>query len=98
MDTTLASTLTVSLVEAVAYLAKAKDDELAAAIALAEDRELLQGSCEEPDEVEVHHALYLLRRARGLEAPSFDDLRVSLRKARAAATAKAASAALKQAA
>ena len=46
-----------------AYMKAAKGDELAAP----------------PDDAEVHHALFLLRRAQGLPAPSFDDLRVALR-------------------
>jgi hypothetical protein len=65
--------------EANAYLADAKNDELQAAIALAVDRLRLGGSSEAPDDVEIHHALFLLRRARGLAAPSFDAMRVELR-------------------
>jgi hypothetical protein len=65
--------------QARAYLAAAKGDELAAAIALAHDRNALAGSHPTPDDAEVHHALFLLRRARGLPAPSFDALRVLLR-------------------
>jgi hypothetical protein len=33
-----------------------------------------------PDDAEVHHAMFLLRRARGLDAPSFDSMRVQLRR------------------
>jgi len=62
-----------------AYMKAAKGDELAAAIALANDRNALDGSSAPPDDAEVHHALFLLRRAQGLPAPSFDDLRVALR-------------------
>jgi hypothetical protein len=70
----------LSLEEALSYLDSAEGDELAAAFALAKDRNLLDGSESEPDEAEVHHALFLLRRARGLDAPSFDLMRVQLRR------------------
>ncbi|MCA9583803.1 MAG: hypothetical protein KC657_00420 [Myxococcales bacterium] len=74
----------MSLEEALAYLDSAEGDELAAAFALARDRNSLDGAAVgEPDPAEVHHALFLLRRARGLSAPSFDLMRVQLR-ARAA--------------
>ena len=69
----------VTLAEALAYLDSAEGDEIAAAEALARDRNILDGSSNEPDEAEVHHALFLLRRARGLNAPSFDLMRVQLR-------------------
>ena len=63
-----------------AYMKASKGDELAAAIALAHDRNMLDGASDAtPDDAEVHHALFLLRRAQGLPAPSFDDLRVALR-------------------
>ena len=62
-----------------AYMRLSRNDEVAAAMALALDRNLLEGLDKLPDATEVHHALFLLRRARGMEAPSFDDLRVSLR-------------------
>jgi hypothetical protein len=75
----------VSLEEARAYLALAEEDEIEAAVLLAVDRNLLAGFEEEPDEQEVHHALFLLRKARGLEAPSFDTFRVALKKKHAAA-------------
>ncbi len=65
--------------QARAYMKAAKGDELAAAIALAHDRNALDGSNAAPDDAEVHHALFLLRRAQGLPAPSFDALRVALR-------------------
>jgi glycosyltransferase A (GT-A) superfamily protein (DUF2064 family) len=75
--------------QARAYLAAAKGDELAAAIALAHDRNALDAvakgrgradaSTATPDDAEIHHALFLLRRAQGLPAPSFDALRVQLR-------------------
>ncbi len=70
--------------QARAYLKAAKNDELAAAIALAHDRNVLDAQAgrsapQAPDDTEVHHALFLLRRALGLPAPSFDSLRVALR-------------------
>ena len=70
----------VSLDEARAYIDAAKGDELEAAVTLAIDRNELDGGDTTPDETEVHHAFFLLRRARGLEAPSFDSMRVQLRK------------------
>jgi hypothetical protein len=70
----------VTLEEALAYLDTAEGDELSAAFALAKDRNLLDGDSGDPDEAEVHHALFLLRRARGLNAPSFDLMRVQLRR------------------
>jgi hypothetical protein len=79
MTTIIESLETVSLGDALAYLDTAEGDELEAAFALAKDRNLLDGSETEPDEAEVHHALFLLRRARGLTAPSFDLMRVQLR-------------------
>lgn len=66
--------------EAIAYLEAEGGDELLAAFALAADRNVLDGSSATPDDAEVHHALYLLRRARGLDAPSFDHTRVELRR------------------
>jgi hypothetical protein len=71
---------TVSLEEATAYLDHARGDELNAAYALACDRNRLDGSIAPPDETEVHHALFLLCRARGKHAPSFDTMRVELRR------------------
>jgi hypothetical protein len=71
---------TVSLEEAAAYLEHAGGDELNAAYALACDRNRLDGSIAPPDEAEVHHALFLLCRARGKVAPSFDEMRVELRR------------------
>ena len=79
MNAIIASLEKLSLEEALAYLDSADGDELAAATALARDRNLLDGSINEPDDAEVHHALFLLRRARGLTAPSFDLMRVQLR-------------------
>jgi len=70
----------LTLAEALAYLDAAEGDELSAAFSLAEDRNHLDGDAGEPDEAEVHHALFLLRRARGLNAPSFDWMRVQLRR------------------
>lgn len=84
MTPTLTSLDNVSLEEALTYLDAAEGDELLAATALAKDRNLLDGGRGEPDDAEVHHALFLLRRARGLNAPSFDLMRVQL-KARVAA-------------
>ena len=79
--TPIISTLeALTLDEALAYLDSAEGDELSAAYALAKDRNLLDGDTAEPDEAEVHHALFLLRRARGLNAPSFDLMRVQLRR------------------
>jgi hypothetical protein len=69
-----------TLEEALAYLDSAEGDELSAAYSLAKDRNILDGGKDEPDEAEVHHALFLLRRARGLNAPSFDLMRVQLRR------------------
>jgi hypothetical protein len=69
----------LSLDEALLYVDASRGDELDAAYLLARDRNRFDGSSAEPDEMEVHHALFLLRRARGLEAPSFDSMRVQLR-------------------
>ncbi len=71
---------TVSSEEAAAYLEHTKGDELNAAYAIACDRNRLDGSIAPPDEAEVHHALFLLCRARGKRAPSFDEMRVELRR------------------
>ncbi len=70
---------TLSQDEARAYMDAASGDELTAAYALACDRNRLDGSVSEPDATEVHHALFLLCRARGLPAPSFDQLRRDLK-------------------
>ena len=80
MATIITSLEALSLEEALAYLDSSEGDELSAAFSLAKDRNLLDGDSSEPDEAEVHHALFLLRRARGLNAPSFDLMRVQLRK------------------
>lgn len=80
MTPIIASIESVSLEEALAYLESAEGDELVAAYSLAKDRNLLEGNVSEPDDAEVHHALFLLRRARGLNAPSFDLMRVQLRR------------------
>jgi hypothetical protein len=74
------SLTTVTLEEAHAYLDHHGGDELGAALALAIDRNKLDGSAAQPDDAEVHHALFLLCRARGQEAPSFDEMRVQLRR------------------
>lgn len=76
----ISSLETVSLDEATAYLDDAGGDELNAAYSLAWDRNRLDGSHAAPDEAEVHHALFLLCRARGRHAPSFDEMRVELRR------------------
>jgi hypothetical protein len=76
---------TVSLDEAMAYLEHANGDELSAAYTLAWDRNRLDGSHAPPDDAEVHHALFLLCRTRGRHPPSFDEMRVELRRRRAAA-------------
>ena len=78
---------TVTLDEAKAYLEWCRGNELDAAFSLACDRNRLDGSAAAPDDAEVHHALFLLCRARGLEAPSFDQLRVELRRRVAARVA-----------
>ena len=70
----------VSLEEALAYLDASEGDELGAAFALATHRNELGGSPEAPDDAEVHHALFLLRKARGLDAPSFDLMRIQLKR------------------
>jgi hypothetical protein len=75
---------TVSLEEANAYLEHAGGDELDAAHHLAWDRNRLDGTHAPPDDAEVHHALFLLCRARGKHAPSFDEMRVELRRRAAA--------------
>ena len=72
---------TLTLEESLQYLDATQGDELRAAQSLALDRSYLAGdSMNEPDETEVHHALFLLRRARGLAAPSFDTMRFQLRR------------------
>jgi hypothetical protein len=71
---------TVSVEEAAAYVEDAGGDELTAACALAWDRNRLDGSHAAPDDAEVHHALFLLCRARGQHPPSFDGMRVELRR------------------
>ena len=76
----IASLESVSLEQALGYLESAEGDELVAAYSLAKDRNLLEGNRNEPDDAEVHHALFLLRRARGLNAPSFDSMRIQLRR------------------
>jgi hypothetical protein len=75
---------TVSSDEARAYLAYAGGDELRAAYVLAVDRNRLDGSLASPDDTEVHHALFLICRAFGRIPPSFDDMRVELRRLAAA--------------
>lgn len=84
MKQTIASLDTVTIAEATSYLKAARGDEIVAAYALAKDRNVLEGSSAEPDDAEVHHALFLLRKARGLTAPSFDSMRIQLRQRTAA--------------
>lgn len=78
---------TVSPEEATSYLEYAGGDDLGAAYALACDRNRLDGSIAPPDDAEVHHALFLLCRAHGKVAPSFDEMRVELRRRVAVAAA-----------
>jgi len=78
-EPTIESLVKVTASEARAYLDAYGNDELRAAVKLARDRIVLAGGRDEPDEMEVHQALFLLRRARGLAAPSFDAMRVALR-------------------
>jgi hypothetical protein len=75
---------TVTCDEAQAYLDYARGDELNAAYTLACDRNRLDGSIAPPDDAEVHHALFLLCRARGRSSPSFDQMRYELRRRAAA--------------
>jgi hypothetical protein len=75
---------TVTSDEARAYLDWCRGDELEAAFALATDRNRLDGSQVAPDDAEIHQALFLLCRARGLDAPSFDEMRVQRRRRAAA--------------
>jgi hypothetical protein len=81
---TIKSLETVSHEEALAYLDHANGDELGAAYELALDRNRLDGSAHPPDDAEVHHAYFLLARARGHLPPSFDEMRVELRRRAAA--------------
>jgi len=76
----IASLSTVSKAEANLYLKAAAGDEIAAAYELARHRNMLDGAKNPPDDTEVHHALFLLRRAFGKTAPSFDEMRVELRR------------------
>src|SRR5690349_17550559 len=76
---TISSLETVSFEEATAYLDHSDGDELDAACALACDRNRLDGSRAAPDDAEIHHALFLLCRARGKQPPSFDEMRIALR-------------------
>jgi hypothetical protein len=80
----LSSLLGLTLSEAKAYIAAAKGDEVIAAFDLACDRNHLEGIDREPDPAEVHHALFLLYKARGEQVPSFDQMRLSLRRLQAA--------------
>lgn len=80
----IASLETVTLEEALSYLDAERGDEIAAAYALAIDRNRLEGAREAPDDTEIHHALFLLCSVRGLRVPSFDEVRVELRRRLAA--------------
>lgn len=80
MITIVATLETLTLEEALTYIDSSEGDELKAAFALAVDRNLLDGSTAQPDDAEIHHALFLLRKARGLHAPSFDLMRAQLRR------------------
>ncbi|MBP9113345.1 MAG: hypothetical protein KBF88_11100 [Polyangiaceae bacterium] len=71
-------------VEAAEYLDEVGGDEIAAAMNLAVDRNILAHIDTEPDSAEIHHALYLLRRAVGQSPPSYDSMRVELRRRMAA--------------
>lgn len=75
----LRSLATVTVDEARVYLETSRGDEIVAAIAVAIDRNVLAGTDGQPDDQDVHHALFLLRRAQGLGAPSFDDVRAALK-------------------
>ena len=77
---TITSLETISFEEATAYLEDSGGDELDAACALAWDRNRLDGSHAAPDDAEIHHALFLLCRSRGKQPPSFDEMRVELRR------------------
>ena len=74
----------VSLEEARAYIERAGGDELDAAFTLASDRNAFAGSMVAPDDFEIHHAFFLLRKARGMDAPSFDTMRIQLKRRAAA--------------
>jgi len=80
----ISSLSNLTLEEALSYLSAENEDELSAARVLARDRNEPDGSRSAPDDAEVHHALFLLRRARGLAAPSFDLMRVQLKRRKAA--------------
>ncbi len=84
MKPVIASLETVSFDEATAFLSHAAGDELLAACEIARARAFLDGSRDEPDEAEIHHALFLMCRARGELPPSFDSMRVELRQRMAA--------------
>jgi len=75
----ISSLSTVTTEEAAAYMREAFDDEIAAAHQLACDRNRLDGDAAVPDDAEVHHALFMLRRVTGGSAPSFDGFRAELR-------------------
>ena len=71
---------TIDLKQALALLDAAKGDEMLAAFSLAAARNRRAGDVDDsPDDVEVHHALAALRKARGLLRPSFDHVCSQLR-------------------
>lgn len=80
----IASLDSLSETEARSYLEFAAGDEVLAALELAIERNRLDGSSATPDEMDVHHALFMIRRVFGRGAPSFDTLRVALRRLLAA--------------
>jgi hypothetical protein len=65
--------------EAVTYIHQNGNDELSAAEELAMDRALEAGETEEPDYVEIHHALFLITRALHRKCPSWDDTLLELK-------------------
>jgi len=77
--TPLSNLHSLSTEQAQIYLDDHDGDELTAAYTLACDRNVLAGSGEPPDDTDVHHALFLMRRAFGKEAPSYDSVRLSLK-------------------
>ena len=66
-----------SATEAMGYMDRANGDELDAALTVARERSAEVGS--ESDLIDVHHALFIIRRALGESAPSYDEMRVRLR-------------------
>ena len=83
----LRSLATVTADEARSYLETARGDAIVAAIAIAIDRNALAGTDDPPDDQDVHHSLFLIHKALGMSAPSFDDTRAALRAHRGEAAA-----------